>query len=382
MLKRNFHPEQGISLSPQQDLGRQVYKTILRLKWETFYTHLRSYSHSLCGRVPIKNNYTMHRRFLALQGKIWFNFVNCRLKPSTHSTTITLDRMCLIHSIVKGRKIDVGVILHQEIADCTARQTRILVFPSLVMLLCQQKGIVPRASEEVLENNGLINKASVERMTRGKDTLILKEAETSKIRKAKAKVNNKGTNLNPNTSLWRKMKDIGKNGQFHQQQADRHVATIEDMEKSQNFFMHIPEPGAVLFLFEDGIFADQEDTVVEKEVAVVEEEVVVVEEEVVAKEEVVKNEKEKEEEYSVEKTIAAPEFVGANIDNLEPLQVASRTQEATDDAGAEPGTEEQSEDCAKPNEKKWKHSKDKKVKAGGEENEEKETSCSHFDGCG
>ncbi|KAH1031885.1 hypothetical protein J1N35_044059 [Gossypium stocksii] len=92
--------------------------------------------------------------------------------------------MCLIHSIVNGRKIDVGTILHQEIADYATRQTGILVFPSLVMLLCQQRGIMPRTGEEVLKNKGQINKASVEGMTRGKDMLILKEAETSKIRKA------------------------------------------------------------------------------------------------------------------------------------------------------------------------------------------------------
>ncbi|KAK5785583.1 hypothetical protein PVK06_040182 [Gossypium arboreum] len=36
------------------------------------------------------------------------------------SITVTLGGMCLIHSIVKGRKIDAGVILHQEIADCAA----------------------------------------------------------------------------------------------------------------------------------------------------------------------------------------------------------------------------------------------------------------------
>ncbi|KAK5802864.1 hypothetical protein PVK06_030492 [Gossypium arboreum] len=95
--------------------------------------------------------------------------------------------MCLIHSIVKGRKFDVGVILHKEIADYATRQTGILIFSSLVMLLCQQRGIVPCVGEEVLENNGSINEASVERMACGKDTLILKEVETSKTRKAKPK---------------------------------------------------------------------------------------------------------------------------------------------------------------------------------------------------
>ncbi|GMJ08892.1 hypothetical protein HRI_004558400 [Hibiscus trionum] len=53
-------------------------------------------------------NFTMLRKFLTLPAQIWFQFINSRLLPSTHSTTISLDRMCLIHSIIKGRKIDVG----------------------------------------------------------------------------------------------------------------------------------------------------------------------------------------------------------------------------------------------------------------------------------
>ncbi|KAK5836301.1 hypothetical protein PVK06_012084 [Gossypium arboreum] len=109
------------------------------------------------------------------------------LLPSTHSTTVHLDRMCLIHSIIKGRKIDVGAILHQEIAECAARQTRILVFPSLVMSLCRLKGIIPREDEEIMENKGPINEACFDRMSRGMETPILKEAGTTRQRRAKPK---------------------------------------------------------------------------------------------------------------------------------------------------------------------------------------------------
>ncbi|KAK5811646.1 hypothetical protein PVK06_026999 [Gossypium arboreum] len=86
----------------------------------------------------------------------------------------------------------------------------LVIEASYVMLLCQQREIVPYAGEEVLENKGPINKASVERMTQGNDTLILKEAKTSKIRKGKAKVDRKGINLNIETTLWRKLKDVEK----------------------------------------------------------------------------------------------------------------------------------------------------------------------------
>ncbi|KAL1062659.1 hypothetical protein V6Z11_D13G095500 [Gossypium hirsutum] len=167
---------------------KELQDLVSKLKWETFCTHLRTYSPSLVrdfyanlydhelefifvrkGLIPWdatkinelyntkvdadkhsefieditddkrdllvtdlcaqgvlwtgshQKNYTMHRCFLTLQSQIWFYFLNCRLLPSTHSTTINLDRMCLIHFIVKGRKIDVGTILHQEIADWAVR---------------------------------------------------------------------------------------------------------------------------------------------------------------------------------------------------------------------------------------------------------------------
>ncbi|KAL1062780.1 hypothetical protein V6Z11_D13G102800 [Gossypium hirsutum] len=218
---------------------------------------------------------------------------------------------------------------------------------------------MPYVGKEILENKGPINEASVERMTRGKDTPILKDAKTSKTRKGKAKVDSKGTNLNAETSLWRQLKDINS-------------------------------------LFDGGIFADQEDIVVEKEVAVAEEKVVAEEEEVA------ENEKEKEEEDYVEEIVIALKSMGENIDNLEQtgvrpaevaevtneeqcnslaivvytglLQVAFPTQEAADDAGAEPRIEEQSEDCPKPKEKKRKgtapriKNKRKRRRKGGERN--------------
>ncbi|KAH1082641.1 hypothetical protein J1N35_022402 [Gossypium stocksii] len=90
------------------------------------------------------------------------------------------------------------------------------------MLLCQERGIVPHAGEEVLENKRPINEASVDKMTRGKETL------------------KKRTSMNAKTSLWRKLKDVEKI---------------------------------------DGIFADQKDIVVEKEVDVAKEEAIIEEEE-------------------------------------------------------------------------------------------------------
>ncbi|KAK5845391.1 hypothetical protein PVK06_001571 [Gossypium arboreum] len=137
--------------------------------------------------------------------------------------------MFLIRLFFKGRKIDFGTILHQEIADCTVMQTGILVFPSLVMLLCQQKRIMPRADEEVLENKCSINEAFIERITCGKNKLTMKEEETSKIRKGKTKAESKGTNLTAKTSLLCKKQDIEKLANSISNKQNRLVATIEDI---------------------------------------------------------------------------------------------------------------------------------------------------------
>ncbi|KAH1114224.1 hypothetical protein J1N35_007602 [Gossypium stocksii] len=318
ILKRHFHLEQGILLLQQRDLGKQVYKIIFKLKWETFNTHPRSYSPSLV------------REFYA-------NLCDheSELLPSTHNTTINLDKMCLIHSIVKGRKIDVGAILHYEIADCVTWRTGILVFPLFVMLLCQQNGIMPCDDEEILDNQGSINEASIEITTHSKDTLTMKGAETNKKRKGKTKdielsnfVNNKHIRL---------------------------VATIEDMDRSQNLFyaytmannkciednlrdqdrsvesppiMHDSDDEK-----EEGSWDIEEymrridslakgDFIIGQEVTVVEEEVDVGEEEarVVVVNEKVKEENTKKkaaEKQTTENIINASEIVGATTDNLE-----------------------------------------------------------------
>ncbi|KAK5836288.1 hypothetical protein PVK06_012066 [Gossypium arboreum] len=255
----------------------------------------------------------MHYCFLTLHSKIWFHFVNCRLLPSTHSTTINFDRMCLIHSIIKVRKIDVGIILHQKIIDCVERQTGILVFPSLVIPLCQQKGIVPQEDEEILDNKGPINKASVERMTRSTDASILKKAETNTTRKGKAKADSKGTNLNTETLLWRKMKDVKKMVNSTSNRQIRLVVIIEDDDFEDRDRLVASPPIVQVSNNEKGEESRDIEECLQKIDSLFEDE-----EEIVAEEEkVVENGKEREDEASAVNIVTAPESVSANINNLE-----------------------------------------------------------------
>ncbi|KAK5803246.1 hypothetical protein PVK06_030889 [Gossypium arboreum] len=286
------------------------------------------------------------------------------------------------------------------------------------MLLCQQKGIVPHDDQEILENKGPINKTSIERMTHVKDTLTMKEAETSKTIKGKTTVESKGTNLTTEKSLLRKMKDIEKLANSINNKHIRLVATIKDMDRSQNLFYAYTRAYNSYIKEEDSReveeFLRRIDSLVEcdfidgKETLTVEVEVFLEEEDVrveivieKAKEENTKTEA-AEKEF-VEDIVNASEFLDGTKDNLEqdrarpmeateviseehhnllvivfytePFKVTPPTQEATDDASAEQELEEQFKDRTKPKENKRKHSKDKKCK----KEEEEETSCSHID---
>ncbi|KAK5819319.1 hypothetical protein PVK06_024301 [Gossypium arboreum] len=70
-------------------------------------------------------------------------------------------------------------------------------------------------------------------MTCCKDMPIPNEAETSKIRKGKTKADSKRSNLNVETSLWRKLKDVEYMVNCINNRQIRFVAT---MEKSNNLF--------------------------------------------------------------------------------------------------------------------------------------------------
>ncbi|KAL1095346.1 hypothetical protein V6Z11_D06G150200 [Gossypium hirsutum] len=268
------------------------------------------------------------------------------------------------------------------------------------MLLCQQKGIVHRDDKEVLENKGPINEASIERMTCGKDMPTINEAETNKTRKGKTKTESKGTNLTAETSLLPKMKDIEKlansirNKQiklykpFSEEDdlgdRDRSVESppivhVSDVEKEDDSRDIEECTRRIDILVEDDVIDSQGASAVEEEVDVEEDVHVEVVNEKVEKK---NTETEVTEKESVEDIVNASEFVGATNDNLEqdgarpleavevtskehhnslaivvyiePLKVTPLTQEAVDDVRAAPKTKKQSEDRAKPTEKKRK----------------------------
>lgn len=50
--------------------------------------------------------------------KVWLKFFKFRLMSTTHTTTVSQDRLLLLYAIVKGLKIDAGKVIEREIRDC------------------------------------------------------------------------------------------------------------------------------------------------------------------------------------------------------------------------------------------------------------------------
>ena len=88
--------------------------------------------------------------------KVWVKFLKFRLMPTTHTTTVSQERLVLLYVLVKGLPIDVGNIIEKEIRECAAKthRTAALLFPSLVTIICVVSGVRLEASDEYVKNDG------------------------------------------------------------------------------------------------------------------------------------------------------------------------------------------------------------------------------------
>ena len=80
-------------------------------RWNTIFTTLTVEDASWAneeGRV-------INRIDLKPIAKVWVKFLKSRLMPTTHTTTVSQERLVLLYVIVRGLPIDVGSIIAKEI---------------------------------------------------------------------------------------------------------------------------------------------------------------------------------------------------------------------------------------------------------------------------
>ena len=86
--------------------------------------------------------------------------------PTTHTTTVSQERLVLLYVIVRGLPIDVGSIIAQEIRDCAVKthRTAALLFPSFVTSICVVSGVRLDARDEHVKNDGAFTARTIERV--------------------------------------------------------------------------------------------------------------------------------------------------------------------------------------------------------------------------
>ncbi|KAL1120219.1 hypothetical protein V6Z11_D01G152500 [Gossypium hirsutum] len=96
--------------------------------------------------------YIVERALLKPIGKIWYHFLRSRLIPSTYNTNVSKERILLLHSIIKGKRINVGRIIFQEVHWCAEKNASSLKFPSLITYLCRTAQVPLNDNEDITTN--------------------------------------------------------------------------------------------------------------------------------------------------------------------------------------------------------------------------------------
>lgn len=86
--------------------------------------------------------------------------------PTTHTTTVSQERLVLLYVIVRGLPIDVGSIIEKEIRDCAVKNhnTVALLFPSFITNICVVSNVRLDARDDHVKNDGAFTTRTIERV--------------------------------------------------------------------------------------------------------------------------------------------------------------------------------------------------------------------------
>ncbi|PON44141.1 hypothetical protein PanWU01x14_268850 [Parasponia andersonii] len=113
--------------------------------------------------VSFQGAYIYLRSSLNPHAKVWYHFLKSHLLPTTHGKIVSKERVLLLYSMLTGKSINVGRMIHREICACAARKSRALFFPSLITRMCRNAR-APYLYEEKLHNTGEIDAIAVTRI--------------------------------------------------------------------------------------------------------------------------------------------------------------------------------------------------------------------------
>ncbi|KAK5842514.1 hypothetical protein PVK06_004881 [Gossypium arboreum] len=160
---QQMHPEKGFTLkkSNYKDFMACIRQVAKALNWELFWEKRPSVDEELVHefyanltssemmevsvrgiKVPITSNAI--NEFFELLDFENDNYSSLMsnikpenfLMPSSHGTTISLEKMILLYSILTGKTIDVGKIILREMQNCAVRRSGLVYFPFTITILC------------------------------------------------------------------------------------------------------------------------------------------------------------------------------------------------------------------------------------------------------
>lgn len=124
------------------------------------------------------DHYTIERISLKPECRIWVSFLKSRLMPTVHITIVGKERLLLLNSIMKGRKINVGQVIRKEVHKCAQKSSGSLIFPNLITALCLQAGVHLEKNEDVIPNKGAITKKSMARIRKEEALVATPQEQT------------------------------------------------------------------------------------------------------------------------------------------------------------------------------------------------------------
>ncbi|KAK8625773.1 hypothetical protein V6N13_056933 [Hibiscus sabdariffa] len=87
-------------------------------------------------------NTTVERDQLKPVAKLWMHFLEINLMPTTHTATVNLPRLHLLHSILNSRSINLGQLIVDEAFVGISRKQSPQLFQRLITAICHQKGVM------------------------------------------------------------------------------------------------------------------------------------------------------------------------------------------------------------------------------------------------
>ena len=85
---------------------------------------------------------------------------------TTHTTTVSQERLVILYVIVRGLPIDIRIIIEKEIKECAMKKhkTTALLFPSLITSICVVSRVHLDAQDDRVKNDDALTARTIERI--------------------------------------------------------------------------------------------------------------------------------------------------------------------------------------------------------------------------